>query len=380
MGKRNAAHLRISKGVIALSRFFITFAPMKFALVTGAAGFIGFHLCRRMVDEGWQVVGIDNLNDYYAPQLKLARLRRLGIDISLQFPYGQRVAAPDGFSFVRADLADDSLIDSLFDDMPPHAVVVNLAAQAGVRYSLQNPRAYVKTNVDGFINILEGCRRSHVANLLFASSSSVYGLNLNVPFSEHNSVGHPVSIYAATKKADEMMAHAYAHLYGVPATGLRFFTVYGPWGRPDMSPWLFADAILEGRPIKVFNNGCMERDFTYIDDIIDSLMALLDKPAAPNPDWDPVNPDPASSSAPFRILNIGNSAPVALMDFIQAIETSLGKEAIKEYLPMQPGDVKATWADTSDLQRLTGIKPSTPLESGVARTMEWFCQYRSTLK
>lgn len=348
---------------------------MKVALVTGAAGFIGFHLCRRMVDEGWQILAIDNLNDYYAPQLKLARLRQLGVCISLDFPDGASAQGRGGLTFVRGSIADAPLVDSLFASLPEGAVVVNLAAQAGVRYSLQNPREYVRSNVAGFLNILEGCRHRKVANLIYASSSSVYGLNHKVPFSENDPVDHPVSIYAATKKADEMMAHAYSHLYGIPTTGLRFFTVYGPWGRPDMSPWLFADAMLHNRPIKVFNHGRMERDFTYIDDIVDSLMALLDKPATTDPAWDPKRPATATSSAPFRILNVGNSHPVPLMDFIGAIEKALARQAVKEFLPMQPGDVEATWADTSALNSLTGLKPSTPLEKGVAETMAWFTEY-----
>ncbi len=336
-------------------------------LVTGAAGFIGFHLCRRLISDGHTVTGVDNLNDYYDPSLKTARLSMLG--------YRDGVSANEAFKFVRMDIADADAVDNLFED-GGYDVVVNLAAQAGVRYSIENPRAYVKSNVDGFLNILEGCRQYGIKHLVYASSSSVYGLNSKVPFSEHDPIAHPVSLYAATKKSGELMAHAYSHLYGIPMTGLRFFTVYGPWGRPDMSPYLFADAITSGRPIKVFNNGEMMRDFTYIDDIIEAIVRVIDIVPKGNSEWDAENPDPATSPAPYRVYNIGNSSPVKLMDFISEIERSAGREAIKEMLPMQPGDVTQTWADCTELAEATGFTPSTPLREGVEKTIEWFKTYK----
>lgn len=335
-------------------------------LVTGAAGFIGFHLCRRLLADGHTVTGIDNLNPYYDPELKIARLRELG--------YDNGVSANGRFTFLKADLADRAAIASVFAGDAFDAVV-NLAAQAGVRYSLENPRAYIESNIDGFLNILEGCRSGRVGHLVYASSSSVYGLNASVPFSEHESIAHPVSLYAATKKSNELMAHVYSHLYGIPVTGLRFFTVYGPWGRPDMSPYLFTEAILAGRPIKVFNNGRMMRDFTYIDDIIESIVRVI--PVKPEPDssWDAVAHDPSASSAPFRVYNIGNSSPVKLMDFIAEVEKAAGRRAEKIMLPMQPGDVEQTWADTSALEKLTGFRPATPLSEGVRKTVDWIRAY-----
>jgi UDP-glucuronate 4-epimerase len=338
----------------------MTHPPDRPTLVTGAAGFIGFHLCKRLLDDGQVVVGLDNLNDYYDPNLKLARLAQL--------------EGRPGFSFVRLDLADRDGISELFARQR-FSRVVNLAAQAGVRYSLINPHAYVDSNVTGFLNILEGCRHNPVEHLVFASSSSVYGLNTAMPFSVHHNVDHPVSLYAATKKANELMAHTYAHLYGVPCTGLRFFTVYGPWGRPDMALFLFARAILAGEPIDVYNHGRMQRDFTYIDDIVEGVARLLDRPAAPDPDWSADRPDPGTSPAPYRLYNIGNNNPVELMELIGTLERALGKVAEKRFLPMQPGDVPATWADVGDLGRDVGFAPRTPLETGVRRFVGWYREY-----
>ncbi len=325
--------------------------------VTGVAGFIGFHLAKALLAQGHEVAGIDNLNDYYSPRLKEDRLARLA-----------------GCRVTRGDLADMAALEGLFADFRPEAVV-NLAAQAGVRYSLINPASYVQSNLVGFANLLECCRRHPVQHLVFASSSSVYGLNRAMPYRVEDNVDHPVSLYAASKKANELMAHAYSHLYGIPATGLRFFTVYGPWGRPDMAPHLFASAILEGRPITIFNHGHMRRDFTYIDDIVEGVLRLLPLPPAPNPGWDARHPDPGTSFAPWRVFNIGNHDAVELMDFIGALERALGREAIKEFGPMQPGDVEATYADTEELRRLTGFAPKTPLAEGLARFAAWHREY-----
>lgn len=336
-------------------------------LVTGAAGFIGYHLCRRLLADGHTVTGIDNLNDYYDPALKTARLALLG--------YRDGISTDPKFTFLRADIADTGTMTRIFSE-GKFDTVVNLAAQAGVRYSIENPRAYVQSNVDGFLNILEGCRDNKVGHLVFASSSSVYGLNGNVPFSEHDSIAHPVSLYAATKKSGELMAHAYSRLYSLPVTGLRFFTVYGPWGRPDMSPYLFADAILSDRPIKVFNNGDMMRDFTYIDDIVEAMTRIICIIPKGDPDWNAAQPDPATSPAPYRIYNIGSSSPVRLMDFISEIERAAGREAQKQMLPMQPGDVTQTWADCSSLIAATGFAPATPLRKGVEETVAWFKAYK----
>ncbi len=329
-------------------------------LITGAAGFIGFHLARRLLELGANVVGLDNLNDYYDPALKRARLAQL--------------ESNPAFQFVRIDLADRPGIQRLFEE---HAFskVVNLAAQAGVRYSLENPYAYIDSNVVGFLNILEGCRQTGVGHLVFASSSSVYGLNTKMPFSVHDNVDHPVSLYAATKKANELMAHTYAHLYGLPVTGLRFFTVYGPWGRPDMALFLFTRAILEGRPIDVYNCGRMQRDFTYIDDIVEGVVRVLDRVPEPDPAWSGDHPDPGTSPAPYRLYNIGNNSPVELMDFIGAIERALGRTAEKNMLPMQPGDVPATYADVASLSEAVGFKPSTPIEEGIRRFVNWYLDY-----
>ncbi len=329
-------------------------------LVTGAAGFIGFHLSKRLLDEGCQVVGLDIINDYYDPAIKEARLKLLK-------PH-------QGFKFVKIDLADKDSMERLFKEEKFDAVV-NLAAQAGVRYSLVNPQSYVDSNLVGFVNILEGCRHNDVKHLVFASSSSVYGSNTKMPFSVHDNVDHPVSLYAASKKSNELMAHAYAHLFSIPCTGLRFFTVYGPWGRPDMALFLFTKAILEDRPIDVFNYGKMQRDFTYIDDIVEGVVRVIERPAQPNPQWNGDSPDPGSSYAPYKIYNIGNNQPVELMHFIEVIEDTLGKKAKKNLMPLQPGDVPATYANIDDLVRDTGFKPATPLEVGIPKFIKWYRDY-----
>ena len=325
-------------------------------LVTGAAGFIGAALSIRLLQRGDRVVGLDNLNDYYDPSLKQARLRQI-----------QAVAREGAWRFVEMALEDGDDLMALFAAEKP-TVVVNLAAQAGVRYSLENPAAYIQSNLVGFGHLLEGCRHHGTENLVYASSSSVYGGNRNLPFHEQQPVNHPVSLYAASKKANELMAHTYSHLYGLPATGLRFFTVYGPWGRPDMAPMLFARAILAGEPIKVFNHGKMQRDFTYIDDIVEGVLRCCDKPATANPEFDPLQPDPATAAAPHRVFNIGNSQPTELLRFIEVMEQALGRKAIKDFQPMQPGDVVATAADTSALEQWVGFKPSTSIETGWMRS------------
>ena len=332
-------------------------------LVTGAAGFIGAALSLRLLERGERVVGIDNINSYYDPQLKRARLARI-----------EQAATADAWRFEQLALEDGEALMALFAAEQPR-VVVNLAAQAGVRYSLENPAAYIQSNLVGFGHILEGCRHHGVENLVYASSSSVYGGNRNLPFHERQPVNHPVSLYAASKKANELMAHTYSHLYGLPATGLRFYTVYGPWGRPDMAPMLFAKAILAGDPIKVFNHGKMQRDFTYIDDIVEGVLRCCDKPATANPDFDPLDPDPATAAAPHRVFNIGNSQPIELLRFIEVMEQALGKEATKDFQPMQPGDVVATAADTQALEKWVGFRPSTPIEEGVDRFAGWYKDY-----
>ena len=334
-------------------------------LITGAAGFIGFHLSTRLLERGTAVVGFDNLNPYYDPALKRARLERLR-------QTAERTGTP--FSLIKADLEDGAAVQAAFAVHRPERVV-NLAAQAGVRYSIENPAAYIQANLVGFGHILEGCRHHGVEHLVYASSSSVYGGNTRLPFSEHQGVDHPVSLYAASKKANELMAHTYIHLYGLPATGLRFFTVYGPWGRPDMALFLFTRAMLAGEPIEVFNQGQMVRDFTYVDDIVESLVRVLDKPATPDPAFDPAAPDPATSWAPHRVFNIGNSNPTPLLAYIEAIEAALGITATKQLLPMQPGDVPATAADTAALETWTGFKPNTPVREGVARFVAWYREF-----
>ncbi len=329
-------------------------------LLTGCAGFIGMHVAKLLLARGDHVVGIDNLNDYYDPRLKQARLAPL--------------QAHARFEFVHGDIADRQTLENLFAKARPQRVI-NLAAQAGVRYSLHNPHAYLQSNLVGFGNVLEGCRHHRVEHLVYASSSSVYGANTKIPFSVHDSVDHPVSLYAATKKANELMAHSYSHLYGLPTTGLRFFTVYGPWGRPDMSPWLFTRAILEGRTIDVFNHGQMQRDFTFIDDIAEGTVRVLDRIATGNPFFSTDSPDPGSSHAPYKVYNIGNHQPVALMRFIQTLEQALGMEARKNFLPLQAGDVVATCADVEDLQRDIGFEPRTSLAEGLGRWIAWFREH-----
>lgn len=329
-------------------------------LVTGAAGFIGMHVAQILLKRGDEVIGIDNLNDYYDPNLKRARLQQMQ-------PYSN-------FKFIQGDIADRQTVEALFSAEKPNRVI-NLAAQPGVRYSLTNPHAYIQTNLVGFGNILEGCRHHGVEHLVYASSSSVYGANTHMPFSVQDNVDHPVSLYAASKKANELMAHSYSHLYGLPTTGLRYFTVYGPWGRPDMSPWLFTSAMLEGRPIDVFNHGKMRRDFTYIDDIAEGTVRVLDQIATPAPDYNNDQPDPSCSYAPFRVYNIGNHEPVELMAFIQTIESALGIEAKKNFLPMQNGDVIATYADIDALKNAVGFQPNTALADGIARWVDWYKAY-----
>ena len=348
---------------------------MKKILITGVAGFIGRAVAHRVLERGDEVVGLDNLNDYYDSALKYDRLATLGIaHETVEWYKFAHSSAFERFRFIRMNLEDRQAVQMLFANEEFDAVI-NLGAQAGVRYSIENPFAYVESNVDGFITILEGCRRSRVGHLVYASSSSVYGLNANAPFSEHEPIAHPVSLYAATKKADELMAHCYSHLYGLPTTGLRFFTVYGPWGRPDMSPSLFADAIFHKKPIKVFNNGDMLRDFTYIDDIVEGVVRVIDTPPSGNPAWNPMRPDPSSSPAPYKIYNVGNSQPVKLMDFIRVIEEAAGMTAEKIYMPMQSGDVYQTNADTSALYHDFGFRPATPLPEGIAKTVEWYRTY-----
>ncbi|HEY1089769.1 MAG TPA: NAD-dependent epimerase [Burkholderiaceae bacterium] len=329
-------------------------------LVTGAAGFIGMHVSQLLLARGDEVVGLDNLNDYYDPQLKHDRLARL--------------TGKPGFRFVKLDVADKDGMAALFA-AERFDRVVHLAAQAGVRYSLVNPHAYIEANVQGFLNVLEGCRHNKAAHLAYASSSSVYGGNTLMPFSEHHNIDHPVSLYAATKKANELMAHTYSHLFGLPTTGLRFFTVYGPWGRPDMALFLFTKAIIEGRPIDVFNHGKMVRDFTYVDDIAEGVVRVLDRVATADPAYDPKSGDPARSNVPYRVFNIGNHAPIQLMEFIEAIEKAVGREAQKNFMPLQDGDVPATHADVEELAEWTGFRPAMPVPEGVAKFVAWYRDY-----
>ncbi|WP_305039606.1 NAD-dependent epimerase [Fulvivirga ulvae] len=333
---------------------------MDSILVTGAAGFIGFHLCKVLCNKGYKVTGIDNLNDYYDVNLKKSRLSILKKE--------------ENFNFQKLDLVDQEGIEKLFKT-GNFSYVINLAAQAGVRYSLTNPRAYIKSNIDGFLNILEGCRHSDVKHLVYASSSSVYGANTKMPFSVEHNVDHPLSLYAATKKSDELMAHTYSHLYNLPTTGLRFFTVYGPYGRPDMALFLFTKAIIEGKPIDVYNHGKMLRDFTYVDDIVEGIVRLIPTIPSGNPDWDGNKPNPSDSFAPYKIHNIGNNQPVELMEFINAIEDALGKTAIKNMMPIQPGDVPSTYADVDALTKSVGFKPNTAIKTGIQQFITWYLDY-----
>lgn len=328
-------------------------------LITGAAGFIGMNLSLKLLKNGYSVIGIDNMNDYYSVSLKEARLDSL---------------KNENFDFYNINLEDQKKIDNLFDKVRPD-VVVNLAAQAGVRYSIENPRVYIDSNIVGFGNILEACRYNEVKHLIYASSSSVYGANTSLPFSVHDNIDHPLSLYAATKKTNELMAHTYSSLYNIPTTGLRFFTVYGPWGRPDMALFMFTKNIIEGKPINVFNNGEMMRDFTYVEDIVESISRLIDKPAQPNSEWSGAKPDPGTSYAPYKIYNIGNNSPVRLMDFIEAIEEKVGKKAIKNFMPLQSGDVPATYADVTDLFAEINFQPETNIKDGVGKFVDWYVDY-----
>jgi UDP-glucuronate 4-epimerase len=344
-------------------------------LVTGAAGFIGFHLVKRLLKRGDVVIGLDNINDYYDVDLKYARLKETGIQ---KEKIKERILVasdnnPD-YSFLKLDLTQVKKIDEVFR-VEQFDAVCNLAAQAGVRYSLINPQAYIDSNIVGFMNILEACRRNHIKHLVYASSSSVYGLNETMPFSTHDNVDHPISIYAASKKSNELMAHAYSYLYELPTTGLRFFTVYGPWGRPDMALFVFTKAILEGKPIDIYNDGEMKRDFSYIDDIIEGVIRVIDAIPQGNKNWRGKKPDPAASSAPYRVYNIGNSHPVNLMDFINVLEEALGKKAEKNFLPLQPGDVPKTWADIKDLERDLGYKPNTTIKKGIREFVRWYLSF-----
>ncbi len=338
-------------------------AAVNPVLVTGAAGFIGFHVARHLVEAGRDVIGVDNLSPYYDPALKEARLRQL--------------AGAKNFKFVRLDLADRAATAALFA-AHRFPLVIHLAAQAGVRHSLVDPHAYADANLVGFLNILEGCRHTGCRHLVYASSSSVYGANTRMPFRTSDNVDHPLSLYGASKKANELMAHCYSHLFNLPATGLRFFTVYGPWGRPDMAMWIFTAAISAGKPIKLFNHGKMRRDFTYIDDVVQAVVRLIDRPAAGDPNWSGDAPDPARSSAPWRVYNIGNNSPVELLDVVNLLEQAIGQKAIRELVPIQPGDVPATFADVDDLMREVGFKPSTPIAEGVARFVAWYKEYHRT--
>jgi UDP-glucuronate 4-epimerase len=348
---------------------------MKKVWVTGTAGFIGYHLAERLLAHGYNVVGLDSVNDYYDINLKYDRLKNAGIDRSA-IEYGKVITSSkySSYRFIRLQLEDKGQILQLFKN-EKFDVVINLAAQAGVRYSLTNPEVYIDSNITGFLNILEACRFNPVENLIYASSSSVYGLNANLPFSVGSNVDHPVSLYAASKKSNELMAHTYSHLFGIPTIGLRFFTVYGPWGRPDMALFLFTDAILRGKPIEVFNHGAMERDFTYIDDIVGGISKMVDCPPVKNKNWNPENPDPSSSSAPYRLYNIGNNNPVKLLDFIHEIELATGMKAEKIMKPLQPGDVERTWADVEALVEDYDYRPGTPVRKGIADFIQWFRDY-----
>lgn len=356
--------LKISRGVKQMS-----------ILVTGAAGFIGFHLTKRLVKEGYEVIGLDNINDYYSTDLKFDRLAELGL-FREKIIEGKIIRSQinNNLEFIKTDLENKVVVGDLFADKK-FDVVVNLAAQAGVRYSLKDPHQYIESNITGFLNVLEGARHNAVEHLIYASSSSVYGANTNMPFSTSDNVDHPMSLYAASKKANELMAHTYSNLFDIPTTGLRFFTVYGPWGRPDMALFLFTKAMLKGEPIKVFNHGNMQRDFTYIDDIVEGIYRLIPKPPSPNSDWSGDDPDPATSFAPYRVFNIGNSSPVKLMDFITEIEKQLYIKAEKEMLPMQPGDVPKTWANVDDLFDYIDFKPQVGIEKGISNFADWYLRY-----
>ncbi|WP_422355547.1 NAD-dependent epimerase [Roseivirga pacifica] len=344
-------------------------------LITGTAGFIGFHLAKKLLERGDEVVGLDSINDYYDLRVKYGRLGLTGIEKDA-ISYGKLVSSTvyDAYKFIQLNLEDQQGINNLFKQQK-FDNVINLAAQAGVRYSIENPQAYVDSNIVGFVNILEACRHNSVEHLSYASSSSVYGLNETMPFSIHHNVDHPISLYAASKKSNELMAHTYSHLFNLPTTGLRFFTVYGPWGRPDMALFLFTKAILEGKPINIFNNGEMSRDFTYIDDIVEGVIRVNDNPPKGNPNWSGKNPDPGTAKAPYTVYNIGNNSPVKLMDFVSTIEKCLGMEAEKNFMPMQPGDVAATYADVQDLINNLGYKPETSLEYGVGEFVTWYREF-----
>jgi UDP-glucuronate 4-epimerase len=344
-------------------------------LITGTAGFIGFHLAKKLLERGDHVIGLDSVNDYYDIRVKHGRLLETGIEPS-NVSYNELIQSSKypQYQFIQLQLEDSENLNKLFETQK-FDKVINLAAQAGVRYSLENPRAYIDSNIIGFVNILEACRHNNVKHLSYASSSSVYGLNETRPFSTSHNVDHPISLYAASKKSNELMAHTYSHLFGLPTTGLRFFTVYGPWGRPDMALFLFTKAILEGKPIQVFNNGNMSRDFTYVDDIVEGVTRVSDNPPKGNESWSGTHPDPGSSKAPYKIYNIGNNSPVKLMDFVTTIEKVLGKEAEKQFMPMQPGDVSATYADVQDLIKNLNYKPETSLEYGVGKFVEWYKEF-----
>jgi UDP-glucuronate 4-epimerase len=344
-------------------------------LITGTAGFIGFHLVNKLVNEGYDIVGLDNINNYYDINLKYGRLEKTGIKKE-EIEYNRIIGSTlfSNYKFIRLNLEDDTNISKLFE-RERFDKVIHLAAQAGVRYSIENPRAYIDCNIAGFLNILEGCRHNNIKHLVYASSSSVYGLNEKMPFTVHDNIDHPVSLYAASKKSNELMAHTYSHLYGLPTTGLRFFTVYGPWGRPDMALFKFTKAILENKPIDVYNNGDMERDFTYIDDIVEGISRIIKSVPKGNKKWTGINPDPSSSKAPFKVYNIGNNKPVKLLDFIKYIENTTGKKAKKNMLPIQPGDVPKTWADVSSLNKDFDYKPKKTIELGVKNFVTWYCKY-----
>ena len=336
----------------------------KKILVTGAAGFIGFHICKRLLDENHDIIGFDNLNPYYDPNLKKSRITYLTKNYSEN----------NKWEFIKGNLEDYVLLNSIFLNHKPD-IVIHLAAQAGVRYSIENPNAYIQSNLVGFANILEMCRIYRISNFIYASSSSVYGGNKKIPFSENDSVNHPISLYAATKRSNELMAHTYSHLYDIPSTGLRFFTVYGPWGRPDMAPMIFADAIINKKTIKIFNKGFMSRDFTYIKDVINSIICILNKPAIPDIYFKKENPTPSSSWAPHRIFNVGNSQRVSLLDFVKSLEDKIGNKAIKEFIEMQPGDVKDTFSDTKKIENWIDFKPKTPLKEGIKEFVDWYIKY-----